>query len=121
MRACLSTRVYGTWEQVQHELDSSIRAPEHTTTARTPCDVHPPTPPTHRMGTHPNCPSSLKATGTPLGNWIQAHPSCLGVQVQQRFGSCLPFLFKVRDFHEESWGAWLLHCDTVCFLVGSDC
>ncbi|KAF5825200.1 mannose-6-phosphate isomerase, partial [Dunaliella salina] len=46
------------------------------------------------MGTHPNCPSMICTTGSPLAQWIEAHPDCLGLKVQQRFGRSLPFLFK---------------------------
>lgn len=48
-----------------------------------------------RMGTHPNCPSVVASTGASLQSWIEAHPESLGQHVQRRFGSGLPFLFKV--------------------------
>ena len=50
---------------------------------------------TCRMGTHPVCPSIVASTGETLERWIDEHPECLGLQVQQRFGGQLPFLFKV--------------------------
>jgi len=47
------------------------------------------------MGTHPNCPATVAATGETLQAWIEAHPQSLGPAVQRRFGNNLPFLFKV--------------------------
>jgi mannose-6-phosphate isomerase len=47
------------------------------------------------MGTHPNCPATVVATGQTLQSWIEAHRQCMGPAVQRRFGDNLPFLFKV--------------------------
>ncbi len=48
-----------------------------------------------RMGTHPSGPSVVAATGQSLKDWVQAHPEALGKAVLKRFGTDLPFLFKV--------------------------
>ena len=48
------------------------------------------------MGTHPSGPSVLAVTGQTLKEWVQAHPEALGDAVLKRFGTDLPFLFKVR-------------------------
>ena len=54
------------------------------------------------MGSHPNGPSKL--LGIPnaihgnelsLADWINAFPSVLGTDVNERFGRSLPYLFKV--------------------------
>lgn len=47
------------------------------------------------MGTHSNCPSMVSASGDSLQAWIEAHPESLGSAVTRRFGTQLPFLFKV--------------------------
>ncbi|KAK9846013.1 hypothetical protein WJX81_008425 [Elliptochloris bilobata] len=48
------------------------------------------------MGTHPSGPACLHAEeGTTLNAWLEAHPAALGDALRQRFGSDLPFLFKV--------------------------
>lgn len=47
------------------------------------------------MGTHPSGPSVVLATGETLKHWIERHPGSLGEKIQQRFGSELPYLFKV--------------------------
>lgn len=50
------------------------------------------------MGTHPSCPSLLNIPGQPncpLDKWIQEHPDALGETVKEKFGTALPFLFKV--------------------------
>jgi len=47
------------------------------------------------MGTHPSGPSVVAATGQTLKDWVQAHPDALGKAVLKRFGTDLPFLFKV--------------------------
>ncbi len=52
------------------------------------------------MGTHPNCPSVVASTGASLQSWIEAHPESLGQPVRRRFGTQLPFLFKVSG----GWG-----------------
>lgn len=48
-----------------------------------------------RMGTHQNGPSTLWLTGEDLQRWLNKHPFALGSVVRGRFGSALPFLFKV--------------------------
>lgn len=47
-----------------------------------------------RVGTHPSGPALL-SDGSTLKSWIEAHREALGSIVQQRFGTDLPFLFKV--------------------------
>lgn len=47
------------------------------------------------MGTHPNCPSVVAATGESLRSWIEAHPQVLGTTSLRHFGADLPYLFKV--------------------------
>ncbi|XP_063993068.1 mannose-6-phosphate isomerase [Diachasmimorpha longicaudata] len=47
------------------------------------------------MGTHPNGPSFVKATGESLGEFIGANKEVLGDPVRESFGDDLPFLFKV--------------------------
>lgn len=48
-----------------------------------------------RMGTHPSGPAVVSGTDTTLKEWIQAHPEALGDAVLKRFGTDLPYLFKV--------------------------
>jgi hypothetical protein len=57
--------------------------------------VHPRLSSSRRMGTHSNCPSVVSASGDSLQAWIEAHPESLGSAVTRRFGTHLPFLFKV--------------------------
>lgn len=55
------------------------------------------------MGTHPNAPSAVVVGGeaVPLAGLIAAHPhEILGPAVHRRFGSSLPFLFKVLSAAE---------------------
>lgn len=55
------------------------------------------------MGTHPNAPSAVIVGGqaVPLAGLIAAHPrEILGSAVHRRFGSSLPFLFKVLSAAE---------------------
>ena len=47
------------------------------------------------MGTHPNCPAVVADSQATLQAWIEEHPECLGPKVRRRFGTQLPFLFKV--------------------------
>lgn len=49
-----------------------------------------------RMGTHPSGPALISGQDTTLKEWIQAHPEALGDAVLKRFGTDLPYLFKVR-------------------------
>jgi len=49
-----------------------------------------------RMGTHPSGPALISGQDTTLKQWIQAHPEALGDAVLKRFGTDLPYLFKVR-------------------------
>jgi hypothetical protein len=49
---------------------------------------------TFRVGTHPSGPALLP-DGTTLKSWVEAHPESLGAVVLKRFGTDLPFLFKV--------------------------
>lgn len=47
------------------------------------------------MGTHPSGPAVISGTNTTLRAWLDAHPEALGDAVAARFGSDLPYLFKV--------------------------
>eukprot|EP00878_Enallax_costatus_P031966 GHUV01035044.1.p1 GENE.GHUV01035044.1~~GHUV01035044.1.p1 ORF type:complete len:188 (+),score=39.30 GHUV01035044.1:91-654(+) len=47
------------------------------------------------MGTHPSGPAVISGHDTTLKQWIQAHPEALGDAVLKRFGTDLPYLFKV--------------------------
>lgn len=47
------------------------------------------------MGTHPSGPAVITGQDTTLKQWIQAHPEALGDAVLSRFGTDLPYLFKV--------------------------
>ncbi|GBG00573.1 mannose-6-phosphate isomerase, partial [Raphidocelis subcapitata] len=47
------------------------------------------------MGTHPSGPALIAGSGTTLKAWIEQHPEALGEAVTKRFGSDLPYLFKV--------------------------
>lgn len=49
------------------------------------------------MGTHPSGPAVISGHDTTLKAWIQAHPEALGDAVLQRFGTDLPYLFKVNN------------------------
>eukprot|EP00878_Enallax_costatus_P044320 GHUV01052812.1.p1 GENE.GHUV01052812.1~~GHUV01052812.1.p1 ORF type:complete len:137 (-),score=23.77 GHUV01052812.1:220-630(-) len=48
------------------------------------------------MGTHPSGPAVISGHDTTLKQWIQAHPEALGDAVLKRFGTDLPYLFKVK-------------------------
>ncbi|XP_035744143.1 mannose-6-phosphate isomerase-like [Vespa mandarinia] len=52
------------------------------------------------MGTHPNGPSYLKEKNISLEEYIQKNTNILGIEVQQKFGSFLPFLFKVLSIRK---------------------
>ncbi|XP_018319279.1 mannose-6-phosphate isomerase [Agrilus planipennis] len=52
------------------------------------------------MGTHPNGPSKIKATGEYLADVIKSNPECLGKDVIEQFGTNLPFLFKVLSIQK---------------------
>ncbi|MEW5298175.1 MAG: hypothetical protein WDW36_001327 [Sanguina aurantia] len=52
------------------------------------------------MGTHPNCPSRVAATGQSLQEWISGNPSVLGDKVSRYFKGQLPFLFKVLSVNK---------------------
>ncbi|KAF6259281.1 RmlC-like cupin domain-containing protein [Scenedesmus sp. NREL 46B-D3] len=47
------------------------------------------------MGTHPSGPAVISGQDTTLKQWIEAHPEALGDAVLKRFGTDLPYLFKV--------------------------
>ncbi|CAG9467104.1 unnamed protein product [Pedinophyceae sp. YPF-701] len=47
------------------------------------------------MGTHPSGPSTVAATGANLRDWLQANSQALGEPVIAKFGTDLPYLFKV--------------------------
>lgn len=47
------------------------------------------------MGTHPNGPSRIADNNQSLDEFIRENQSCLGESLTNRFGSQLPFLFKV--------------------------
>lgn len=50
------------------------------------------------MGTHPKGDAVIQHSGVAhktLGQWIAAHPDCLGTKVREAFNNQLPFLFKV--------------------------
>ncbi|XP_065171083.1 mannose-6-phosphate isomerase isoform X2 [Atheta coriaria] len=47
------------------------------------------------MGTHPNCPSYIKSSGTALSTVLVNYPKYLGDKSIMTFGLKLPFLFKV--------------------------
>lgn len=47
------------------------------------------------MGTHVNAPSVIKNSSETLSAFIEKHPETLGEPVINRFGTDLPFLFKV--------------------------
>lgn len=49
------------------------------------------------MGTHPSCPSTLLKTGESLKEYLHHRPQLLGPKVLAKFGTDLPFLFKVRS------------------------
>ena len=50
-----------------------------------------------RMGTHPNCPSTVAGSGQTLDGWLAGHPQALGKGTAEHFHSAdLPFLFKVN-------------------------
>lgn len=48
------------------------------------------------MGTHPSCPSVLLSSKQSLKEYLASRPELLGDKVVKKFGSDLPFLFKVR-------------------------
>lgn len=50
------------------------------------------------MGTHPSCPSTLLSSGQSLKDYLSDRPELCGPKVVAKFGSDLPFLFKVRLF-----------------------
>ncbi|XP_012259805.2 mannose-6-phosphate isomerase [Athalia rosae] len=52
------------------------------------------------MGTHGNGPSVVKEKGVPLGLYIAENSHVLGQAVQEKFGSELPFLFKVLSINK---------------------
>nr|XP_050844713.1 mannose-6-phosphate isomerase [Vespula vulgaris] len=52
------------------------------------------------MGTHPNGPSYLKEKDISLEEYIQKNTNVLGIEIQQKFGSSLPFLFKVLSIRK---------------------
>lgn len=52
------------------------------------------------MGTHPNGPSYLKEKNISLEEYIQKNTNILGTEVQKKFGSSLPFLFKVLSIRK---------------------
>ncbi|RDX98733.1 Mannose-6-phosphate isomerase 1 [Mucuna pruriens] len=47
------------------------------------------------MGTHDSGPSSLSSSGVSLKDWISDNPDVLGDKILHKWGSDLPFLFKV--------------------------
>ncbi|WIA28896.1 hypothetical protein OEZ86_011420 [Tetradesmus obliquus] len=47
------------------------------------------------MGTHPSGPAVISGQDSTLKEWIEAHPEALGEAVLKRFGTDLPYLFKV--------------------------
>jgi mannose-6-phosphate isomerase len=52
------------------------------------------------MGTHPNGPSTLKASGELLSSHIAQFPETLGEKSRKLFGDNLPFLFKVLSVNQ---------------------
>lgn len=71
------------------------------------------------MGTHPKGDAVILHSGVAhktLGQWIAAHPDCLGTKVREAFNNQLPFLFKVLSVrlalsvqaHPDKVG-WVLH------------
>ena len=47
------------------------------------------------MGTHPSGPSVVSSTGATLKEWIAQNDACLGSVLKGKYGTDLPFLFKV--------------------------
>ena len=47
------------------------------------------------MGTHPNGPARVEATGQSLLDYLKAHPSAVGTVPERYREDELPFIFKV--------------------------
>ena len=52
------------------------------------------------MGSHPNGPSKIAVSDIPLGDWIAQHSDVLGENICHKFGTSLPYLFKVLSINK---------------------